>query len=119
MTWLALGLAFVAFMGAIGSAHAVNRHAVARYGYAPFSLPNALFMLVPHGLLVYAVASGGTGSELAVTLAGAGLLALFLIVRRRTNGWLGLYTATLLLIAASVLAVSLFFTGLAGSDEPS
>ncbi|MCU0836393.1 MAG: hypothetical protein MUC77_18475 [Chromatiaceae bacterium] len=118
MTWVALALAFAAFTGAIWSAHAVNRHAAARYGYAPFSLPNALFMLIPHGLLLYALATGGAGSELAVTLAGAGLLALFLIVRRRTNGWIGLYAASLLLIGASVLAVSLFFTGLAGSDEP-
>jgi hypothetical protein len=117
MTWLALGLAFAAFMFAVWSAHALNGYAAARYGYAPFSLPNALFMLVPHGLLLYALAMGGAGSELAVTLAGAGLLAMFLIVRRWTNGWIGLYAASLLLIGASVLAVSLFFTGLAGGDE--
>lgn len=117
MTWLAVGLAFVAFTGAIWSAHASNRYASARYGYAPFSLPNALFMLIPHGLLLYALANGGTGSEIAVTLAGAGLLALFLIVRRRTSGWIGLYAATLLLVGASVLAFSLFFAGLASADE--
>jgi hypothetical protein len=110
---LGLAAAFLVFAGAVWSTHAVNRYSVARHGYAPFAMSNALFMLVPHGLLLYAIGEGGQGTELAVTLAGAGFLGMFLLVRHRADGWVGLFTATMLLAGASVLAFSIFFAGLA------
>lgn len=116
MTLLALIGAFLVFAGAVWSVHAANRAGLARHGYAPFSMPNALFMLVPHGLLLYAVANGGEGAEVAVTLAGAGFLLMYFLVRRRAGGWLGLFTALMLLVGASALAFSIFFAGLAASD---
>lgn len=112
-TLLGLAAAFLVFAGAVWSVHAVNRYATAQHGYTPFAMSNALFMLLPHGLLLYAVGEGGAGKELAVTLAGAGFLAMFLLVRHRSNGWLGLFTAALLLAGASVLVFSIFFAGLA------
>ena len=120
MTLQALVGVFLVFAGAIWSVHATNRYAAARYGYAPFSMSNALFMLVPHGLLLYAVSSGREDAGLPVTLAAAGFLGVFLLVRQRSNGWVALYTATMLLAAAGVLVFTIFFVGLAGSghDEP-
>jgi hypothetical protein len=110
---LALAGAFLLFTGIIWSVHALDRHALARYGYAPFAPSNLLFMLIPHGLLLLSI-QGGEHRELLATLAGIGMLAVFLLVRTRTNGWIALYAAPLQLVAAPVLLFAVLFRGLAG-----
>lgn len=117
MTWLFVGLAFLVFMGLVWSVHALDDVALARYGYAPFGMPNVLFMLVPHGLVLYAVQQGGEGMEIPVTLAAAGLLAMLLIVKMRTNGWIALYAAPAMLLAAPVIFFSVLFRSLARSGS--
>lgn len=119
MTVLLAAGAFLVFLGLIWSIHAVDGYALARYAYAPFALPNALFMLIPHGLLLMAI-QGGAHRELLATLAGVGMLGLFLLIRQRTNGWLALYAAPVLLIAAPVAVLTVLFRGFAqggGSGE--
>ena len=114
-TALAIGAAFLVFLGLIWSVHRVDRYALARYGYAPFALPNVLFMLIPHGLLLAAIQSG-EHQELFATLAAVGLLAVFLIIKVRTNGWLSLYAAPLQLVAAPVLVFAVLFRRFAVAD---
>ena len=114
-TALAIGAAFLVFLGLIWSVHRADRYALARYGYAPFALPNVLFMLIPHGLLLAAI-QRGEHQELLATLAGAGMLAIFLVIKSRTNGWLSLYAAPLQLVAAPVLLFAVLFHRFAGAD---
>ncbi len=57
MVYLWLVAAFALFMAAIWSVYAVNRLGQARYGYQPFSLPNAALMLVVNLLLLSAAIS--------------------------------------------------------------
>jgi hypothetical protein len=117
MTILVIAVGFLLFMGLIWSIHAADDYALGRFGYAPFALPNALFMLIPHGLLIMAVQGGGS-RELLATLAGAGMLGMLLLIRRRTNGWLALFAAPVLLAAAPVVLLSVLFRGFAqGGDE--
>jgi hypothetical protein len=115
MTFLLIVGAFLVFMGLIWSIHAVDGYASARFGYAPFALPNALFMLAPHGLLLMVIRGGGH-RELLATLAGAGMLGLFLLIRQRTSGWLALYAAPILLLAAPVAVLTVLFRGFAQGD---
>jgi len=112
MTILLVVVGFVFFMGLIWSVHAVDAFGQARYGYAPFALPNALFMLIPHGLVLMTVQGGGH-RELLATLAGLGMLGLLLIVKQRTNGWLALYAAPIMLLAAPVVVFTVLFRGIA------
>ncbi len=51
MTVLFIVLGFLVFMSLIWSVHATDRYALRRFGYAPFALPNVVFMLIPHSLL--------------------------------------------------------------------
>jgi hypothetical protein len=53
---------------------------------------------------------------LLVTIAGAGMLGIFLLVKARTNGWIALYAAPLMLLCAPVLLFSVLFRGLARTD---
>jgi hypothetical protein len=105
--------AFLLFMAVILSVHAVDAHAEARYGYAPFAIPNVLFMLIPNGLLLLAVRAGGEQTQVLVTLAGAALLGMLLLIRVKTNGWIALFAAPMLLLCAPVLVLSVLFRSLA------
>jgi hypothetical protein len=114
VTLLAIVVGFLLFMGLIRAVHALDDYALARYGYAPFAMPNLLFMLIPHGLLLLAI-QGTEPRELWAGLAGAGLLVVLLLIKARTNGWIALLAAPLQLVAASVLVFAVFFRGLAQS----
>jgi hypothetical protein len=117
MTVLVVAFGFLLFMGLIWSVHAVDDYALGRFGYAPFALPNALFMLIPHALLIMAIQDGGP-RELLATAAGAGMLGMLLLIKHRTNGWLALYAAPILLLAAPVVLFTVMFRGFArGGDE--
>jgi len=118
MIFLALAGAFLLFMALLWSVHRVDGYAMERHGYAPFALPNLLFMLVPHGLLVLAV-QGVEPRELLATLAGAGMLAVLLLIRSRTNGWIALFAAPLQLLVSPVLVFAVLFRRLAetGADD--
>jgi hypothetical protein len=109
---LILGL-LVVFLVLVWSAHVVDDYASLHYGYAPFALPNLLFMLIPHGLLLFAIRAGGEQIQMLIALAGAAMLGMLLLVRSRTNGWIALYAAPLLLLFAPVLALSFLFRDLA------
>ena len=113
--WLLISIlvAFLAFMVAVWGVHATDDYALARYGYAPFAMPNVLFMLIPNAMLLVAIGGGGTETQLLVTLAGLTMLAMLLLVRSRTNGWIALFAAPLMLFCAPVLVFSVFFRGLA------
>jgi hypothetical protein len=117
LTLLAVVAGFLLFMALIRGVHALDDYALGRYGYAPFAMPNLLFMLVPHGLLLLAI-QGTEPRELWAGLAGAGLLAMLLVVGARTNGWIALIAAPVALAAASVLAFSVFFRNLVQSGGP-
>jgi hypothetical protein len=82
-------------------------------------MPNLLFMLVPNGLLLFAVRDGGAGtqSQVLVTLAGAVMLGMYLLIRSKTNGWIGLFAAPVMLVCAPVLVFSVLFRGLAGGRD--
>jgi len=108
--------AFLLFMAIIWSVQAADDYASVRYGYAPFALPNVLFMLVPNGLLLFAVRDGGQ-EGLFVTLAGAAMLGMLLLIRSRTSGWIALFAAPAMLICAPVLLFSLLFRVLARAND--
>ena len=118
MTLLWILGAFLAFAAAIWSVHVLDDFALVRYGYSPFAMPNLLFMLIPNGFLLVAVRdSGASGhTQMLVTIAGAGMLGVFLLIKARTNGWIALYAAPLMLFCAPVLLFSVLFRGLARTD---
>ncbi len=129
MGWLWLAAGFLLFMALIGSAHTLDRYCAGRYGYRPFALPNLTFMLIPHGLLLTAVASLGKAADplpgIAVppgaswVLAGLGigvLVFMLITLTRRTSAWIGVAAAVLMTGAASVLLFSVFFREL--SETP-
>ena len=105
--------AFLAFTAVIWSVHALDDYAAARFGYAPFSMPNVLFMLIPNGLLLMAIQDGGEQTQVLVTLAGAAMLGMLLLIRAKTNAWVALVAAPMLLFGAPVLVFSVLFRGLA------
>lgn len=126
MAWLWLLLAFGVFMALLGSVYALNRAALRRYGYAPFSVPNAALMLVVNLLLLSALTPTQTAAHVgdpalrqAVMLGGAALLAtgLLVVVARRTSVWLGLYAVALMSVAAIAVLPSLLFTRFAAAAE--
>lgn len=132
MTLLALAAGFLAFMALIGAVHAVDHWSLRRFGYAPFALVNVLLMLVPSGALLAVLASlggtglGGTGlGDLVQVLgpawplglaAGAGL-AMAWLIGRRTNTWVALFAAPLLLVGAPVLVFSILFRTIATTGQ--
>jgi len=105
--------AFVVFAALIWGVHAVDDYASARYGYAPFAMPNLLFMLIPHGLLLLAIRGDPLRSQVLLALAGVAMLGMLLLVRSRANGWIALFAAPMLLLGAPVLLFSVLFRGLA------
>lgn len=108
-----LAAGFVFFMGLIRSVHALDDYALARFGYAPFALPNVLFMLIPNALLLLIVEGDLGYTAVPATLAGAATLGMLLLVKRRTNAWIALFAAPPLLLAAPVLVFAVLFRGLA------
>jgi hypothetical protein len=110
--------AFLAFMAIVWSVHALDDYAMARYGYAPFAMSNLLFMSIPSGLLLLVVREGGAGMQtrVLVTLVGAAMLGIFLLVKARTNGWIALFVAPMLLVFSPVLVFSVLFRSLARAD---
>jgi hypothetical protein len=117
MTLLSLAAAFLVFVGLVWTMNRVDGYALGRYGYAPFALPNLLFMLIPHALLIAAV-KGVEPRELYATLAGIGMLAVLLLVRSKTNGWIALLAAPVQLVAAPILLLSAMFRRLAQDANP-
>ena len=113
MTLVWILLAFLGFSAIIWSVHAVDEYASARYGYTPFAMPNLLFMSIPSGLLLITIRDGGEQAQLLVTLAGAAMLGMLLLVRARTSGWIALFAAPMMLFCAPVLLFSVLFRGLA------
>jgi hypothetical protein len=114
--WLLLG--FGVFMALIWSVHAINRSAARRYGYEPFSLPNAALMLVANLLLLSALAPAGnaayasaTGPRTLVMLGVVAVLAagLLVVIVRRTSLWYGLYAVALMAVGAIAVFPSLVF----------
>lgn len=118
MTLLWIVGAFLLFVTIIWSTHAVDLYASKAYGYAPFAMPNLLFMLIPNALLLFAVRDAGTGphTQLLLTLTGAAMLGMFLLVKARANGWIALFAAPMMLVCAPVLVFSLLFRSFAGAD---
>lgn len=116
MTLLWILAAFLVFMAIIRSVHALDDYAAACFGYAPFAMPNVLFMLIPNGLLLLAIRDGGEQTQIFVILAGAAMLGMLLLIRAKTNGWVALFAAPILLCCAPVLVFSVLFRGLARAD---
>jgi hypothetical protein len=133
MHFLWLIAAFALFMAAIWSVYALNGLAQARYGYQPFSLPNAALMLVVNLLLLSALREGAEGDGGALTglvsawapavsiklAAGALLSAVVLVViTRRTRLWIALYAVLLMAAGAIAILPSLIFRSMAvGGDD--
>lgn len=113
MTLLAIVAGFLLFMGLIRAVHALDDYALARYGYAPFAMPNLLFMLIPHGLLLFAIRSTSDQIWILLALAGAALLGMLLLLWSRTSAWIALFAAPVSLLLAPVLVLSLLFRILA------
>jgi hypothetical protein len=126
MAWLWLLLAFGVFMALLRSVYAVNRAALRRYGYEPFSLPNAALMLVVNLLLLSALAPaepsttvGDAALRQTVMLGIAAVLAtgLLVVVARRSSIWLALYAVAVMSVAAIAVLPSLVFMRFAAAAQ--
>jgi hypothetical protein len=132
VTLLVLGAAFLAFVALIGTVHAVDSWSLRRFGYAPFALVNVLLMLLPSGALlsglgVLAGAAPGTPgldglAQVLNPLWLCGLAAcaggaMAWLIGRRTNAWVALFAAPLLLVGAPVLVFSVLFRTLATAGQ--
>ena len=137
VTLLALGGAFLGFMALIGAVHAVDSWSLLRFGYAPFALVNVLIMLLPSGaflaglvILGGAEADGPDGGALGLDrlgrvvdplwlcgLAACAGAAMAWLIGRRTNAWVALFSAPLLLLGAPVLVFSILFRTLASAGQ--
>jgi hypothetical protein len=127
VTLLGLAAGFLVFMALIGAVHAVDRCALDRYGYAPFALVNVLALLIPSGVFLAGLAMLG-GADLGALEAAAdpvmllGLaacagLAMAWLIGRRTNAWVALLAAPLLLVGAPVLIFSVLFRVIAATGQ--
>jgi predicted branched-subunit amino acid permease len=122
MVWLGLVAGFLLFMGLIGLAHALDRHAAERFGYRPFALPNLAFMLLPQGAVAATAAASAQGISPGPVLAwvpfvfaGAALVFMLTILWRRTSPWIAVAATGLMAVGAPVLLLSVLFRDLAGS----
>ncbi len=123
--WLLL--AFGVFMAIIWSVYAVNRATVRRYGYEPFSLPNAALMLIANLLLLSVLApaedmpSAHGALRNQAMLGGAAVLALgvLAIVARRSNLRYALYAVALMSVGAFAVLPSLVFMRIATAPSDS
>lgn len=111
LAWI-LG-AFLIFMAFIWGVHALDDYASARYAYAPFAMPNVLFMLVPHALLIFTIRDSGALSLLLASLISVATLGIFVLVTSRTNLWIALVCTPLMLLCAPLLVFTILFRGLA------
>ena len=127
MSLIWLLIAFVVFVVAMRSVYAVNRMAAGRFGYEPFSLPNAALMLVANLLLLSSLSGlradeGGLSAATpeAVKLLGAATLSVLtaFVIARRTRVWMALYAVSLMAVAAIAVFPSLVFHyfAVAGGD---
>ncbi len=113
--WLLL--AFGVFMALIWSVYAVNRAAARRFGYEPFSLPNAALMLVANLLILSALAPDADvqpadmllRSQMMLGAAALLALGLFAVIARRASPWYALYAVALMSVAAIAIFPSLLF----------
>jgi hypothetical protein len=120
--WLAA--AFGVFTSLMWSVYAVNRHAAGRFGYEPFSLPNAALMLLVNLLLLSALAPTAEPDAAALDLrrtlmlAAAALLALgmLVVIGRRVGIGLALFAVGLMAVGAIAVLPSLLFTRLAAAS---
>jgi hypothetical protein len=127
VTLLALGAAFLVFMALIGAVHAIDSWSLRRFGYAPFALVNVLLMLLPSGALLAGLGIlggaelGGLAPALAPLwlcgLAACAAVAMAWLIGRRTNAWVALFSAPLLLVGAPVLVFSILFRTLAAVGQ--
>jgi hypothetical protein len=116
VTWLWLLGGFLLFMGLIGLAHALDRHAAARYGYRPLALPNLAFMLIPHGILAAWAGGYAPTPGLRWALGGLGawaLIFMLVVLTRRTSAWIALVAVGVMTIAAPLLLLSMVFRAVA------
>ena len=109
--------AFVAFVAFIWSVHTIDDYALIRYGYAPFAMPNVLFMLIPNSLLLFSIRNGSEQGQLLVVLAGTEMLGMLLLVRSRTNLWIALFASLALAVGAPLLFFSVLFRGMAQAAQ--
>jgi hypothetical protein len=116
---LTLVLAFASFAALIWAVHRLNRYGLARYGYEPFAPPNAALMCVPAILFYSALADLNSISDLfgaaePVALVKLVLWVLFLLAMLgllawRSNGWIALFAAPVLALAAPVVLMTVFY----------
>jgi hypothetical protein len=129
MTLFALALAFLAFTALIGAVYALDTWAGGHYGYAPFALLHVVAMLPASGALWAGIALTrgldlfGSGWPVPVDpawlLGLAALIALAMgwVILRRTNTWVALFAAPVLLVAAPILVFSMLFRQVALAGE--
>jgi hypothetical protein len=122
LSLMVLILAFAGFMAVVWSVHALDGYAQARYGYAPFALPNAALMCIPSLLLLSVLSAAPDAASLlalpatvdAVGQVKLAIWALFLVAMLgllawRTNPWIGAYAALLMALAAPVVLMTVLF----------
>jgi hypothetical protein len=122
MVWLGLFGGFLLFIGLIGLADALDRHAAERYGYRPFALPNLAFMLLPQGVLAATAAASAQGitpgpvlAWVPFVFAGAALSFMLTVLWRRTSARIAVAATGLMAVGAPILLLSMLFRELAGS----
>lgn len=118
LTFVQLTLAFLVFMALIGVIHALNRVAIERYGYEPFAPPNAALMCIPSLLLISVAPALPSLAVLAMPepivavkllIWSLFLLAMFALLRWRTNLWLAAAAAPILAVAAPIVLFTILF----------
>jgi hypothetical protein len=124
---LSLAAGFLVFMALIGAVHALDRWTLDHYGYAPFAPVNVLAMLIPSGCLLAGLAMLGRADldalkaaadpVMLLGLAACAGLAMACLIGRRTNAWVALFAAALLLAGAPVLLFSVLFRAIAGAGQ--
>jgi hypothetical protein len=129
MTFFALVLGFLAFMALIGVVYALDTWSGGRYGYAPFALLHVVAMLpasaalwtglaLTRGLnLVGAGWSVPADPVWLLGLAAVAASAMGWVILRRTNPWVALFAAPVLLLAAPILVFSMLFRQVALAGE--
>ena len=129
MMLFVLVLAFLAFMALIGAVYALDTWSSGRYGYAPFALLHVVAMLPASGALWTGLALtqgldlAGSGWSAPVDpvwllgLAAVAASAMGWIILRRTNPWVALFAAPVLLLAAPILVFSMLFRQVALAGE--
>ena len=120
---LTLAIGFTVFMGLVWSVHRLNRVGAERFGYEPFAPPNAAFMCLPSLLLYSALASlpaigalpdaAEPAALVKLGLSGLFLLGMLGLLAWRSNLWIALYAAPVMLLAAPVVLLTVLYQRLA------